>query len=79
MTFAAPDRFAPLIAPKGSVAIDGVSLTVAAVDGNRFDVAVIPHTLKVTSLGTMGVGDRANLEVDTIARYLTRMQEFSHG
>jgi riboflavin synthase len=73
LTFAAPHDLARFIAPKGSVALDGTSLTVNGVDGDRFDCLFIPHTLKVTTWGTRQVGDRINLEVDTIARYVARI------
>lgn len=71
--FEAPDRLARYIAKKGSVCIDGVSLTVNEVDGPRFTVCLIPHTLEITTLGSLGVDDEVNLEVDLIARYLERL------
>jgi riboflavin synthase len=71
----APHELARLIAPKGSVALDGVSLTVNEVDGDTFSVLVIPHTLKVTTLGALGVGQEVNLEVDPVARYAARLIE----
>jgi riboflavin synthase len=61
------------VAPKGSVAIDGVSLTVNGVDGQRFDVVVIPHTQDVTTLGDVRVGGECNLEIDLLARYVARL------
>ncbi|MBS0613202.1 MAG: riboflavin synthase [Proteobacteria bacterium] len=61
------------VAPKGSICLDGVSLTVNAVQGNRFDVNIIPHTFAVTSLGARQVGDAVNVEIDLIARYLDRL------
>jgi riboflavin synthase len=61
------------VAPKGSVAIDGISLTVNRADRDEFDVVIIPHTLEVTTLGALAVGDRANLEVDMLARYVARL------
>jgi riboflavin synthase len=64
---------ARFIAVKGSVTVDGVSLTVNAVDANRFAVNLIPHTLAVTTLGAFAAGRRVNLEVDLIARYLDRL------
>ncbi len=73
MVFEAPHDLARFIAFKGSVALDGVSLTVNGVDGDRFDCLFIPHTLKVTTLGARQPGDRINLEVDTIARYVARI------
>jgi riboflavin synthase len=71
----APRALARFIATKGSVALDGISLTVNAVDGDTFSVLIIPHTLHVTTLGTIGVGDAVNLEVDTLARYAARLME----
>jgi riboflavin synthase len=72
-TFEAPHELARFIAQKGSVALDGTSLTVNGVSGDRFDCLLIPHTLKVTIWGERRVGDRVNLEIDTIARYVARM------
>lgn len=71
--FCVPDRFAAAIAPKGSVALDGVSLTVNEVQGNRFGVNLIPHTLAQTTFGDAKPGDRVNLEIDTLARYVARL------
>jgi len=64
------------IAPKGSVCLDGVSLTVNEVDDNRFSICLIPHTLEVTTLGELAAGDAVNLEVDLIARYLDRLNQY---
>jgi riboflavin synthase len=75
LTLRVPQDLARFIAPKGSVALDGVSLTVNEVDGNMFSVLVIPHTLKVTTLGALAVGDEVNLEVDLMARYAARLME----
>jgi len=72
----APEALAPLIAAKGSIAVAGVSLTVNAVEGSRFAVNLIPHTLAATTLGELAVGKRVNLEVDTVARYVARLREF---
>jgi riboflavin synthase alpha subunit len=58
---------------KGSIAVDGVSLTIAALDDDAFAVALIPHTLTVTTLGTLAIGDRVNLEVDVLAKYVERL------
>jgi riboflavin synthase len=66
-------ELARYIAPKGSVALDGVSLTVNEVAGNTFTVLIIPHTLKVTTIGDLGVGARINVEVDVMARYAARL------
>lgn len=71
----APDALAKFIAPKGSVALDGTSLTVNAVDDNVFDVLLIQHSLSVTTWGARDVGDELNLEVDTMARYAARLME----
>jgi riboflavin synthase len=71
--FEVPAALARYIAPKGSVTIDGVSLTVNEVDGRRFGVNLIPHTLEVTTLGELAPGSVVNLEVDIIARYLERL------
>jgi riboflavin synthase len=68
-----PSALARFIAPKGSVALDGVSLTVNEVEGDRFSVLLIPHTLQVTTFGSMGAGARLNLEVDQMARYAARL------
>jgi riboflavin synthase len=75
ITFEAPVQLAKFIAPKGSVALDGTSLTVNGVLGNRFDCVFIPHTLGVTTWGERRVGDFVNLEVDQIARYIARLAE----
>jgi riboflavin synthase len=74
-TFEAPHRLARFVAAKGSVALDGTSLTVNTVDGDRFTCHLIPHTLAVTTWGDRKVGDRVNLEVDLIARYVARLRE----
>ena len=75
LVFRAPAPLARFIATKGSVALDGVSLTVNEVEGDTFSVLIIPHTLKVTTLGTIRVGDAVNLEVDLMARYAARLAE----
>jgi len=74
-TLEAPRDLAKFIAPKGSVALDGTSLTVNKVDGMRFDVLLIHHSLQVTTWGERQVGDNVNLEVDTMARYAARLKE----
>jgi len=74
-TLRAPPALARFIAQKGSVALDGVSLTVNAVEGDSFSVLIIPHTLQVTTLGTLEAGDRVNLEIDQMARYAARLME----
>ncbi|MGH6960471.1 MAG: riboflavin synthase [Dongiaceae bacterium] len=73
LTFAAPADLARFIAPKGSVAIDGVSMTVNEVSGRQFGVNVIPITQRETNLGQLAVGDRVNLEIDLLARYVARL------
>jgi riboflavin synthase len=74
--FRAPAALARYIAPKGSIAVDGVSLTVNEVDGARFGVNIIPHTAAVTTFGRRRPGDVVNLEIDTVARYVARLQEW---
>ncbi|MFI0843235.1 riboflavin synthase [Mesorhizobium sp. IMUNJ 23232] len=74
-TLEAPAELAKFIAPKGSVALDGTSLTVNKVEGRRFDVLLIHHSLAVTTWGERKAGDRVNLEVDTMARYAARLAE----
>lgn len=71
-----PEQFARFVAPKGSVALDGTSLTVNAVSGLEFDVLIIRHTLEVTTWGERQVGDEVNFEIDTMARYAARLAEF---
>ena len=75
--FEAPGDLARFIAAKGSIAVDGVSLTVNEVTGNRFGINIISHTQAVTTLGAARVGQRVNLEVDMLARYVARLLE--HG
>jgi riboflavin synthase len=73
--FEAPAALSRFIAPKGSVALDGTSLTVNEVEGHRFGVNLIPHTLEVTTWGRKKAGDRVNLEIDPLARYVARLLE----
>ncbi len=75
ISFRAPDALARFIASKGSVALNGTSLTVNEVEGNRFGVNLIPHTQAVTTWGRARVGDGVNLEIDTLARYVARLAE----
>ena len=75
VTLEAPQDLARFVAPKGSVALNGTSLTVNEVDGNRFGINFIPHTKAVTTWGGVAVGDRVNLEIDTLARYVARLAE----
>jgi riboflavin synthase len=72
-TFEAPMALLPFIAPKGSVALDGVSLTINEASGSRFGVNIVPHTLACTNFGDARPGQAMNLEVDMIARYLARL------
>ncbi len=76
-TLEAPAELARFIAPKGSVALDGTSLTVNGVEGARFDVLLILHSLSVTTWADRQVGDSVNLEVDTMARYAARLMEYN--
>lgn len=71
--FEAPEALKRFVAPKGSVALDGVSLTVNEVDGARFGINVIPHTQQVTTFGGYRPGDRVNMEIDMLARYVARL------
>ena len=73
LTFSLPPQLARYVVEKGSITVDGVSLTVMAVDGESFSVGLIPTTLKLTVLGAKGVGDPVNLEVDIIAKYVEKM------
>lgn len=75
IVIAAPEPLHRFIAAKGSITVDGVSLTVNTVEGRAFSVNVIPHTLEATTLSDLKVGDRVNLEIDMLARYLARWQE----
>jgi riboflavin synthase len=74
-SFRAPASLARFIAPKGSVALDGVALTVNDVSGETFSVLIIPHTLAVTTFGALRAGDKVNLEADLMARYAARLLE----
>jgi len=75
--FDAPRDIAKFIAAKGSVTVDGVSLTVNQVDGTLFSVNIIPHTQQETTLGALAAGDRVNLEIDVLARYVSRLNEMN--
>lgn len=77
MSISLPAAIAPLVAEKGSIAVDGVSLTVAMAARDRFEVTLIPDTLERTTLGEVRSGARLNLEVDILARHVARLQEFS--
>lgn len=74
-TFRVPHAFARFVAPKGSVALDGTSLTVNDVVGDTFTVQIIPHTLQVTTWGEKKAGDRIDFEIDLMARYVARLRE----
>ncbi|MBV8202136.1 MAG: riboflavin synthase, partial [Acidobacteria bacterium] len=73
LAFSLPPALAPYLVEKGSVTVDGVSLTIAALTFDRFEVALLPHTLAVTTLGALEPGDEVNLEVDVLAKYVARM------
>lgn len=77
ITFRAPEALARFIASKGSVALNGTSLTVNEVDGTRFGINLIPHTQQVTTWGRAQVGDGVNLEIDTLARYVARLADYN--
>jgi riboflavin synthase len=77
--FRYPAEYAGQIASKGSIAVDGVSLTVVAVEADRFSVQLIPHTLAVTTLGDLRPGDEVNLETDLLAKYVERQLRFTHS
>ncbi len=72
--FGMPEKLAPMVAEKGSIAVDGVSLTVNAVGNDWFEVNIIPHTRKLTTFGDAKAGTKVNLEVDVLARYVARMR-----
>ncbi len=76
VTFRAPEALAKFIAPKGSVALNGTSLTVNEVEGCDFGINFIPHTQGATTWGGVALGDRVNLEIDTMARYVARLREW---
>jgi riboflavin synthase len=77
ITFSIPKKYLGQIVPKGSVTINGVSLTIVDVDDEGFNVALIPHTLAVTNIGQLGVGDKVNIETDVIAKYVERLMQFN--
>ncbi|MBX3099151.1 MAG: riboflavin synthase [Salinibacterium sp.] len=77
LRFALEPDVAPLVARKGSIAVDGVSLTVSAVGRDWFEVSLIPETLTATTLGALAPGDRVNIETDILARHVARMAEFA--
>jgi riboflavin synthase len=75
LQFVLPEELMRFVAPKGSICIDGVSLTVNEIEGSRFGVNIIPHTYQVTTLGELVAGSRVNIEIDVIARYLDRLMQ----
>lgn len=77
LTIGFPPSLTPYFVPKGSVAVDGISLTVAALAVDRFDVQVVPYTLQHTNIGAMHTGDRVNLECDMIGKYVVRAAELA--
>ena len=77
ITVRAPKHLAKFIAPKGAIALDGISLTVNEVERDTFGVNIIPHTTKVTTWGSLKAGDKVNIEIDMLARYLARLKEFA--
>ncbi len=76
-TMLAPEQVRRYILPQGSIGVDGISLTVARLEGDKFSVSLIPHTVKLTTLGNNGVGYEVNLEADVIGKYVARMLEGS--
>ena len=79
VVFEVPERLARFVAPKGSVALNGTSLTVNEVEGRRFGVNIIPHTRTHTTWGEVRPGDLVNIEIDTLARYVARLAEYAAG
>ncbi len=77
LTVSLPAAIAPLVAEKGSIAVDGISLTVATAGRDRFEIALIPETLTRTTLGAAAAGTRVNLEADVLARHVARLREFA--
>lgn len=77
LTIQAPEDFAPMIAPKGSVALDGISLTVNDVAHDRFTINIIPHTWEVTTLSDRREGDAIHIEIDMLSRYVARQLEYA--
>jgi riboflavin synthase len=77
LTVGFPPHLAPFLVPKGSIAVDGISLTVAVLGTDRFDVQIIPYTMTCTNLGRATIGDRVNLEVDMVGKYVVRAAELA--
>ena len=78
MWFEIPESLARFVVPKGSIAVDGISLTAVNVEQDRFSVALIPHTLEVTTLGAVSQGDPVNIETDILGRYVERLLTFAN-
>ena len=76
LTFELPSHLERFVALKGSIALDGVSLTVNAIEGSNFEVNVIPYTQQATTLDVLQIGDIVNVEIDLFARYLSRLSEY---
>ena len=77
LTVAFPRRLAPYMVHKGSIAVDGISLTIAALDDDRFDIQIVPFTMEHTNLGRVEVRDRVNLECDMVGKYVVRQAELA--
>ncbi len=77
-TFMLPEELAPFVASKGSIAINGVSLTVNEVEGANFGVNIIPHTAAETNFSSLAAGEQVNIEIDMLARYVARLAQFQH-
>ncbi len=77
--FELPAALAPYVAPKGSIAVNGVSLTVNEVEGQKFGVNIIPHTAQHTNFSTLAVGEMVHIEIDMLARYVARLAQFQHA
>jgi riboflavin synthase len=73
LTVRMPQELLPYVVQKGGIAIDGVSLTISGLEGDRLSVSLIPHTLQVTTIGTLKPGDRVNIETDIVGRYVQKM------
>lgn len=74
-----PNKLKYGLIPKGSIGVDGISLTIADIKGNKFAIALIPHTLKITTLGIKGVGDKVNIEIDYLGKWIKKIIEEKEG
>ena len=74
-----PNKLKYGLIPKGSIGVDGISLTIADIKGNKFAIALIPHTLKITTLGIKGVGDKVNIEIDYLGKWIKKIVEEKEG